>query len=431
MSSITLGIIGLIVLIILLFSRMWIGVSMAIVGFVGYALIIGLKPACAMIAQVPFSTVAHYPLSAVPLFIFMGILLFHTGVGAELYESAYAWVGRFRGGLAMASVLACALFAAITGISAPAVVTMGKVAVPEMRKYKYDDKLATGSIACAGTMSILIPPSMAFIIFGILTSVPVGKLFIGGILPGIILSIMFIITISVITLRNPEAGPAGAKTTFKEKVVSLKKTWPVVLLFIVILGGIYGGVFTPTEAGAVGTFIVIIISIIKKRLTFKILYESLLETGQTAAMVFFLMIGAYILMKFFTVSKLPYVLSQSITSLPIPPMAVMAGIGILYIVLGMFLDILSAIIITVPIIFPAVTALGFDPIWFGVIITMLVQIGLVTPPVGLDAFTLAGVIDVPIQTIFRGVLPFVVTMIICIIILMIFPQIILFLPQLM
>ena len=431
MSPETTGLIGLILLIVLLFARMWIGAAMALVGFLGYTYIMGLKPAFAVVAQIPFSTIAWYPMSTVPLFIFMGVIIFNSGVGTALYDTAYKWVGQLRGGLAMSTVLACALFAAITGVSAPAVVTMGKVAVPEMRKRNYDDKLATGSIVCAGTLAFLIPPSMAFIIYGILTETSIGLLFIAGLIPGIMLSLLFVITITLITAIRPGAGPAGPKSSIREKITSLKGTWHTLLLFLIVLGGIYGGVFTPTEAGAIGAFGAIVITAFSRRLTIKSFLESLLEAGQTTAFVFLLIIGAYILMKFLAVSRLPFMLSETVAALPFPRMAIFAGIMLLYVILGMFLDIFSAVIITIPVIFPLIIALGFDPIWFGVVLVIVIEMGLVTPPVGLDVFILSGAIDVPLFTIFRGVLPFLVAMVIGIIILAIFPQIALFLPSTM
>lgn len=431
MTPETAGIVGLTVLIILLFARMWIGAAMAIVGFAGYAYIISLNSAYAVLAQIPFSTVAWYPMSTVPLFILMGVIIFNSGVGASLYETAYTWIGQLRGGLAMATVLACALFAAITGVSAPALVTMGKVAVPEMRKRNYDDKLATGSIACSGTLAFLIPPSMAFIIYGIITEQSIGLLFMAGILPGALLITLFIITIMIITRLHPESGPAGPKTGFWEKIISLKGTWHVILLFLLVLGGIYGGIFTPTEAGAIGAFGAIVITSVCRRLTLKTLLDSMLEAAQTTAMVFLLIIGAYILMKFLAVSRLPLILSETVSSIPLHRMVIFAGIIFLYIILGMFLDIFSAVIITIPVIYPTVLALGFDPIWFGVVVVIVIQMGLVTPPVGMDVFVLSGAIDVPLFTIFRGVMPFLLAMIICILLLIIFPQIALFIPSTM
>jgi C4-dicarboxylate transporter DctM subunit len=431
MSPEIVGIIGLVVLLILLFAGMWIGAAMAMVGFCGYAYIVGIKPAFGMISQIPFTTMAWYPLTCVPLFIFMGVVIFQSGVGKDLYKTAYTLVGQLRGGLAMATVIACALFAAITGVSSPALATLGKVAVPEMKKYKYDEKLALGSLVCAGTMAFLIPPSVAFIIYGILTETSIARLFIAGFLPGILLSALFISTIAIITARNPKAGPAGPKTSFKEKIVSLRLTWPVVLLFLLVLGGIYGGVFTPTEAGAIGAFGALVISVAMGRLNFKKFLESVLEAGQTTAFIMLLIIGAYILMKFLAVSKLTLLLGATVAHLPVPPMAIFAAIAILYIILGMFLDIVSAVILTIPVLYPVIITVGFDPIWYGVMVVILIEMGLVTPPVGMDAFVLSGVTGIPLSTIFRGAVPFLVAVIVCIIILAIFPQIALFLPSTM
>lgn len=431
MSPEITGVIGLGVLVALLFARMWIGAAMAIVGFLGYTYIMGIEPAFAVISQIPFSTMSWYPMTCVPLYVFMGLILFQSEVGKDLYDTAYTLVGQLRGGLAMATVIACALFAAITGISAPAIVTMGKVALPAMRKYNYDDKLALGSIACAGTLAFLIPPSVVLIIYGVLTQNSISKLYIAGFLPGLLLAGLFIATIMIITARRPGAGPAGPKTSFRQKVVSLKGTWPTLLLFIVVLGGIYQGVFTPTEGGAVGAFGALVITAAMRRLNFQKLRDCILEATQTTAMVMLLIIGAYILMKFLAVSKLTILMGTTVAGLDVPPMVIFAGIVILYLILGMFLDIISAVILTIPVVYPLVLVLGFDPIWYGIITVILVEMGLVTPPVGLDAFVLSGAINVPLSTIFRGVVPFLVAMIICIVILAAFPQIALFLPSTM
>lgn len=431
MSPETIGILGLLLLIVLLFARMWIGAAMALVGFLGYTIIMGIKPAYAVISQIPFTTIAWYPMSTVPLFILMGIVLFTSGVGANLYDMAYKWCGHLRGGLAMATVIACAFFAAITGVSSPAAITMGRVAVPEMRKRGYNDSLSTGSIVCAGTLAFLIPPSMAFIIYGILTEQSIGLLFIAGFLPGLLLVSLLLGTIIIITSLDPNAGPAGPKTSWKERIRSLKGTWHTILLFLLVLGGIYGGIFTPTEAGGIGAFGAIVITMASRRVSVKQLFEAMLEAGQTAAMVFMMIIGAYILMKFLAISKLPLFLSETVAALPLNRWVVFAGIILLYIVLGMFLDIFSAVIMTIPVIFPLVQALGFDPLWFGVIVVIVCEMGLVTPPVGLDVFVLSGAIDVPLFTIFRGVAPFLVAMVICILLLSFFPQIALFLPSTM
>jgi len=424
----TIGAIGLAVLIILLFAGMWIGAAMALIGFVGYVLIMGLEPAFSVVSMIPFTTMSTYMMTTIPLYVFMGVILFQSGVGADLYETAYTWVGQLRGGLASATVIACALFAAITGVSSPALVTMGKVALPAMRKYHYDDNLALGSIACAGGLAFLIPPSVVLIIYGVLTQTSISKLYMAGFIPGVLLAGLFIGVIMLITLRRPTAGPAGPKTSLKSKIISLKLTWPTVLLFLVVLGGIYLGVFTPTEGGAVGAFGALVITAAMRRLSFRKFLDSLLESTQTTALVMLLIIGAYILMKFLAVSQLTTLMSTFISDLAVPNMVIFAGIVILYIILGMFLDIISAVILTIPVIFPMVMALGFDPIWYGVMVVILVEMGLVTPPVGMDAFMLSGAISIPVSKIFKSVIPFLAAEVVCIILLAAFPQIALWLP---
>jgi len=431
MSPETVGIIGIAILVVLLFARMWIGLAMAIIGFLGYAYLRDFGGAFTVVAQIPFTTIAYYPIACIPLFLLMGTVVSNTKMGEDLYDTAYTWIGRLRGGLAMATVIACALFAAITGVSIAAAATMSKITLPEMRRYKYDDSLASGCVACAGTLAILIPPSLAFILYGIITEQPIGKLFMAGIFPGILLSGLFILTIIIITTLRPEAGPAGPKTSFKEKIVSLKNTWHMILLFLLVLGGIYGGIFTPTEAGAVGAFGAILITAVSRRLTPKNFLVSLLEAGKTTAMVMLLIIGAFIFMKFLAVSKVPFMLGEVIAVLPVPPMVTFVGIVLLYVLLGMFLDVMSALVLTLPIIFPAIIALGFDPIWFGVIMVIVVEMGLVTPPVGMNVFVISGATDIPLSTVFRGVFPFLIPMIICIALLAIFPQIALFIPSMM
>jgi len=431
MSPVVIGALGILILIVFLFSRIWIGAGMALVGFIGYIIIMGFDPACRVISQIPFSTMTTYYMTTVPLYVFMGCVLFQSGIGKDLYESAYVWVGQLRGGLASATVIACAFFASITGISAPALVTMGKVALPSMRKYKYDDKLSLGSIACAGTLAFMIPPSMSFIIYGILTETSIARLYMAGFIPGILLAVFFITVIFIITGLNPAAGPPGPKTSWKEKAIATKGIWPTLLLFIVVLGGIYLGIFTPTEGGAVGAFGALVIGAAMLRLNFKKIRDAILEATQTTALVMLLIIGAYILMKFLAVSGITLWLGATVASLPVSRWVIFVGLVVLYIVLGMFLDVISAVILTIPVVFPLVLALGFDPIWFGVIITILVEMGLVTPPVGLDAFVLSGAIGEPLGTIFRGIIPFIVAEIVLIIVISVFPQVALWLPSTM
>ena len=432
MSAELVGLTGVvIVVVLLLFFRMWIGLAMALVGSLGILYLQGFKQAFGVVGTVPYETVAYYPMAALPLFVLMGVIVGNTSMGEDLYDAAYKWIGMLRGGLASATVLACAVFAAITGSSATGTVLMGKVALPQMRRYKYDDAIASGCIASAGTMGILIPPSMGLILYGLLTEQSVGKLFIAGFLPGLLLTILLILAIIITTSFRPEAGPAGPKTAFKVKVASLKRTWHVVLLFLLVLGGIYGGIFTPTEAGAIGAFGAFVIVAITGQLTRQVFLDILKEAGWTSAMIFLIIIGAFIFMKFLGISKLPFALVEIIEQLQVSKYVIFAGIILLYIILGMFLEVYSAVTFTIPIIYPVIVALGFDPIWFGVIFVLVIEMGLITPPVGMNAFILGGMTGIPLHTIFRGIVPFLLAMLVCIFLLTIFPEIALFLPGLM
>lgn len=431
MSPELVGIIGIVILIILLLFRVTIGLAMALVGFLGFAYISGFKPALGILATQPYSVVANYTISVIPLFLLMGSIAANTGMGTDLYKTAYKWLGQLKGGLAMATIGACSLFAAICGSSIATSVAIGKVALPEMKKYGYDSALATGSVAAGGTLGILIPPSLGFILYAILTEQSVGLLFIAGILPGILLTLLFITQIGIQVTWKASLGPTGPKTSFLEKIVSLKSTYAMVALFLFVMGGIYFGFFTPTEAGALGVFGAVVISIIRRKLTFKNSGQSLLQTSISTAMVLLMLVGAMIFMRFLAVSKLPFMLATFVTELAVPPIVILSLIVLIYIILGMFLDIISSMILTVPIIFPAIIAMGFDPIWFGVIVVLCMELGMITPPVGLNVFALAAVTDVPLTTVFRGTLPFALTLMIGIILVIIFPQIALFLPRLM
>jgi C4-dicarboxylate transporter DctM subunit len=431
MSPETIGIIGVILLVVLLFSRMWIGAAMTLIGFIGYAYLRGIEPAFAVLGQIPYTTVAYYPISAVPLFLLMGVVIANTQMGDDMYLAAHKWVGHYRGGLAIATIIACAIFAAITGSSLAGAATMGKIAVPQMKKYNYNMELATGCVACAGTLAILIPPSLIFILYGILTENSVGQLFMAGFLPGLLLSSLFVVTVAIITARNPKAGPPGPKSSFREKMISLKSLWHTLILIFLVLGGIYAGIITPTEAGGIGACGALIINAVTRRLTLRRFLDSILEASMTTAMIMLLMVGAFVFMKFLAISRLPFLLSQTIAALTVPPSVILIGVIILYILLGMFLDVISAVVLTVPILYPSVVAMGYDPIWFGVIIVLLVEMGVVTPPVGINVYVLGPMVNVPLGVIFKGIVPFCVAIIVCIIMLIIFPQIALFLPSTM
>jgi C4-dicarboxylate transporter DctM subunit len=429
MSPELVGAIGILVLMVLIFFRIWIGAAMLLVAILGYMYLDGPEVTFVMAGQNPLSTISSYTFTAVPLFILMGTIVSSTGVGADLYHTAYKWIGRLRGGLAMSTVAACAMFAAICGSSMATSATMGKVALPEMKKYNYDEKLAAGSIAAGGTMGILIPPSMGFILYGLITEVSIGHLFMAGLIPGILEAVFYIATIFILCRINPSLGPRGASTSFKEKIVSLKNIWAMVLLFALVMGGIYMGIFTPTEAGAIGAFGAIVITLVARRLTWQSFKNSITDTAQTTAMIGFLVIGAFMLVRFLAISELPFILGDMVAGLALPPIGILIAIVILYIILGCFLDIIAAIILTTPIIFPVILALGYDPIWFGVIMVRMMEIGAITPPMGLNVFVLASVTDIPIGTIFRGIVPFIISDFCHVAVLIAIPSLSLFLPN--
>ena len=429
MSPEMVGVTGACVLLVLILLKMNIGLSMAAVGFFGFAWIAGFDSAVSMIGTTAYHTVASYSITVVPLFVLMGAIISNSGLGETLYDAAFRWVGHVRGGLAIATIAACTVFAAMCGSSLAESVTIGRIALPEMRRYKYSDSMATGCVACAGSLAILIPPSIGFLMYGLLTEQSVGLLFMAGVIPGLILASLFVLTVMTITKINPAAGPAGAKSTWKERMVILKIIGPVGALLLLVLGGIYAGIFTPTEAGAVGAFGAIVVTAVSRYLTSRKLLESVIEAGTTTAMVITLMMGAFIFMKFLTVSKLTIALPLWISGLGFSPYATLVVIILFYIVLGMFFDILSGMVLTIPLIYPIITHLGFDPIWFGVLLVVLQEMGLATPPIGMNVFLLATVTDVPMKTIFRGVWPFVGAIAVMLIILVLFPQLALWLPN--
>ncbi len=432
MSVTTIGIIGVIVLVIFLFSRMPVGFVMGFLGFIGFSYVVNLEAGLSLIARDVFEVFSSYGLTVVPLFVLMGQIAFHSGISRRLYDSAYVLVGSRKGGLAMATVAACAGFSAISGSTNATAATMATVTLPEMKRYKYDMSLATGTVAAAGSLGILIPPSVIFIVYGILTEQSIGKLFAAGIFPGILLSILFILVIYLRVQRNPSLAPAGPKTPWREKIRSFAGVLETLLIFIMVMGGIFFGIFTPTEAASAGAFLTILLSLIRKQLTWQGFIQSLADTTRISCMVMVIVTGAVIYGHFMAVTRIPYDLAAWVGSLPLPRQAVMMVIVLLYLFGGCFMDALAMIMLTIPIFFPVAQALGFDPIWFGVVIVLISEMGVITPPVGVNVYVVFGVAkDVPLEVIFRGVLPMVLALLVCNIILLFFPQIALFLPSLM
>jgi C4-dicarboxylate transporter DctM subunit len=426
-----IGLIGLGALIILLFSRMWIGFAMAIVGFVGLIFLYNFDRAGIVMATIPFNRVGFYPISALVMFVLMGVVVGGAGLSGDLYNSAYKWLGRLPGGLAISTVFAAGGFAAISGSSTATAVTIGKVSLPEMAKYHYDPRLATGIVAAGGTIGILIPPSLGFILYAVLTEQSIGKLFMAGIIPGIMEVLFYSIVVFGMCTINPRMGPRGPSVPLKEKITSLKNIWPVVLLFLFVIGGIYLGWFTPTEAGAIGVFVSMVIVLAMRRITLKGILNVTMESIQISGMVLILMVGAFVFANFLAVSRLPFALASAVTGISVHPYVVLVAIIIVYIILGMFLDIFSSILLTMPILYPVVVAMGFDPIWFGVIMVRIMEIGLITPPIGMNVFVMASVTDIPLGTIFRGIVPFVIADFVHVAVLVAVPQLSLFLPNTM
>lgn len=428
----TVGIIGIVALILLIFAGLPIAFSMALVGFLGFSYLVSPSAGLGIMGTAPYTFSASHGLSVVPLFILMGVFAFHAGLTRELYDTAYRWLGHLPGGLAMATIGGCAGFSAICGSTAATAATMGVVALPEMKRHNYDPSLATACVAAGGSMGILIPPSIGLMVYGIIAEQSIGKLFMAGILPGVLLSVMFMSAIYIRCRLNITLGPRGPSVSFIEKLASLKSTWSVLFLFLLVIGGIYLGVFTPTEGAAIGAFGALAIGLSKRNLTRQKFIDSLLEAGKTTAMVFLILIGAKVFSYFLTVTRIPVEIANYVGVLTLPPVAIFALIIFVYLILGCFLSTLPMIIITVPIFLPVLIALGFDPIWFGVISILVCEMGLITPPVGLNVFIIHGVAkDVPMYTIFRGIWLFLVIEIICIFILVAFPEIALFLPGMM
>jgi len=432
MSLSAVGIIGILVLLVLLYSKMPVGFAMGFLGFMGFSYVVNLEAGLNLLARDVWDVFSSYNLTVIPLFVFMGQIAFHAGISRRLYDSAYVLLGHRRGGLAMTTVGACAGFSAICGSTNATAATMATVALPEMKRYGYDMGLATGTVAAAGSLGILIPPSVIFIVYGILTEQSIGKLFAAGILPGILLCILFLLTIHLRVLKNPSLAPPGPKSSIREKFRSFAGILEVIVLFALVMGGIFFGLFTPTEAAAVGAFMTLVIAIIRGNLYWADFVQSLADTTKISCMIMVIVTGAVIFGHFMAITRIPYQLADYVSTLPLPPHAIIGVIILVYLIGGCFMDSLAMIMLTIPIFFPVVQTLGFDPIWFGVVIVLITEMGVITPPVGINVYVVYGVArDVPLEKIFRGVYPMLLALIVCNLLLILFPQIALWLPGLM
>jgi tripartite ATP-independent transporter DctM subunit len=431
MTPLTVGIFGIILLFILLASSMPVGFAMGIIGFTGFAIIVSPQAAMSMIAMDLFDIFSSYSLTVIPLFVLMGQVALHAGISRKLFDAAYHWVGFMPGGMATATVGACTGFGAICGSSPATAATMASVALPEMKRYKYSMQLATGAVAAGGSLGMLIPPSVVFICYAIMTEQSIGKLFLAGIMPGILIAVIFGFTIWIQCKIDPDMGPVAPKTTWGAKFKSLLGVFDTILLFVLVMGGMFAGFFTPTEAAAIGAGGSLVVAAFRKRLTWQMLTQSLKETARTSCMVLVIVAGAVMFGHFLAVTRIPFELANWLATLPLPGWVIIAFIILFFLLAGCFVDALALIMLTIPIFYPVVTNLGFDPIWFGVIIVVVTQMGVISPPVGVNVYVVAGIErSVPLQTVFKGSLPFLLALVISAAILVAFPQISLWLPEL-
>lgn len=433
MSPELAGVIGIIVLLLVLFFLgMPVGFAMAVVGFSGFAYLVSFKAAFAMVGTDIWGTFSKYGLTVIPLFILMGYLAFNSGIAEKLYNTAYKWVGHWRGGLAIATIAADEFFAAICGSNTATAATMAAIALPQMKKYNYDTRLSTGTVVTGGTLGTVMPPSVLLIIIGLQTEQSIIKLFLGGILPALLLGLLFVLTIVVLCRIYPEFGPAGPKTSFKEKIKSLTGVFETLSIFALVIGGLYTGIFTPTEAGAAGVLLTLMVTLPNRKLTLQGLINSFKDTLKISCMAFMLVSGALIFGRFLAITRLPFMVADFAASLPVSPYAILAIILLIYLIGGCFVDALGFLVLTIPIFFPLGQALGFEPVWFSILITMVTTMGAITPPVGVNIFVVKALApEIDLATIFKSACYFLVACIVCTIILIIFPQIVLVIPNMM
>ncbi len=426
------GLIGIIVLMLLMFLlEMPVGFAMGMVGVAGIWFVLTPEAALSTLGTEIWETFANYGLTVIPMFILMGQICFYSGVNESLYKTAYTWMGRIRGGLAMATVMACAGFSAICGSNTATAATMTSVALPQMKKYGYQPILSTASVACGSTLGVVIPPSVVLMVYGIYTEQSIGKLFWGSTIPGLLMTFLFCLTIFAMCMFRPNWGPPGERTSFLDKIRSIPGAFEMIVLFCLIMGGLYSGAYTPTEAGAAGAFFAVLLGLVRRKLTWKGFVSSVIDTLKISCMIIIIVAGAVIFGRFLTISGLPFQITAFAASLPVPPWVIMAVILLVYGIAGCLMDALGFLLVSIPIFFPLVISMGYDPIWFGCTLTVVTTMGAVTPPVGISAYVVAGMNkDIPMGTIFRGVTFFIPAYIITIILMLRYPQIALFLPSL-
>ena len=431
MAPEVIGGIAIAILVALIILRMWVGVAMGLVGFFGLIVLRGQSQAFSMVGDVPFHNINSYTLTVIPMFVLLGMVISESKLGVSLFHACNAWFGRIRGGLSIATIVASALFGAICGSHMVGTVVMSKIALPEMKRYKYEESFAAATVCAGAPLSIIIPPSLPLIMYGILTEQSVGKLFMTGIIPGVAMVIVFAIIIIAMCTRNPGIGPKGNVFSMREKLVAAKGVIPVVILFVIVLGGIYKGVFTTTESGAIGSFGAIVIALCYKTLSGKKFMTAMKETAMTIGMIFSLLLGTYIFIRFISYSKIPFAISGFLVGLDVSRPVLMLVLALMYILLGMIMPEIPMMLLTVPILYPALMAIGFDPMWLGIYIVLMMALGSVTPPIGMVVFIVSGLSGVSVPRLFKAVVPFIVGDLIVIVLLCVFPVMATLIPSMM
>ena len=423
MSNVIYGVIAVILLLVMIFYKIWIGAALAAIAFIGYAIIYSADKSLIMVASEAFSQIGNYSFATVILFTYMGCIIAGTGLGDDLFKTADKWMGRLRGGVAIASTVSCGIFGAVCGSSTACALTMSKIAYPEMHKMKYDDSLSAATVAAGGTIGFMIPPSIGFIMYGLITENSISKLFLAGVMPGIVQVILYILVIAVLVRKRPDWAPDNSArvVTMKEKIASLKTTWPILVLILVIVFGLYGGIFTATEAGAIGAVSALVLAAVTGKLSKKNLKSVTVDTAKTTGQVVLLLVGAYIFSRFLTITRLPERMTEIAMGIS-SPVLLISAICLLYIILGMFLDIYAITILTIPILYPISVAAGWNAIWFGVVLVKLMQIGMVTPPYGTNLFVTSSATGVPLKQLYKGSVPFLLADIVHLILIIAIPQ---------